>query len=91
MSVSLSGSRLAIATCSLYPTVYPDDVYFVDVLKRLGVQPTFCIWNDPAVDWAAFDAVLIRTVWDYFSITRRFSHGWIRSITSSCRQSTIRS
>ncbi len=66
MSVSLSGSRLAIATCSLYPTVYPDDVYFVDVLKRLGVQPTFCIWNDPAVDWAAFDAVLIRTVWDYF-------------------------
>ncbi len=66
MSVSLSGSRLAIATCSLYPTVYPDDVYFVDVLKRLGVQPTFCIWNDPAVDWAAFDAVLIRTIWDYF-------------------------
>jgi glutathione synthase/RimK-type ligase-like ATP-grasp enzyme len=66
MSVSLSGSRLAIATCSLYPTVYPDDVYFIDALKHLGVQPTFCIWNDPAVDWAAFDAVLIRTIWDYF-------------------------
>ncbi|MEO8778756.1 MAG: hypothetical protein ABI389_08790 [Rhodanobacter sp.] len=25
-----------------------------------------CIWNDPAVEWAAFDAVLIRTIWDYF-------------------------
>lgn len=66
MSVSLSGYRLAIATCSLFPTVHPDDVHFVAVLERLGVQPTFCIWNDPAVDWTAFDAVLIRTVWDYF-------------------------
>jgi glutathione synthase/RimK-type ligase-like ATP-grasp enzyme len=66
MSVSLSGYRLAIATCSLFPTVHPDDVHFVSELERLGVQPTFCIWNDPAVDWSAFDAVLIRTVWDYF-------------------------
>jgi glutathione synthase/RimK-type ligase-like ATP-grasp enzyme len=66
MSVSLSGSRLAIATCSLFPAAHPDDVYFVEVLARLGAQPTFCRWNDPAVDWAAFDAVLIRTVWDYF-------------------------
>ena len=23
------------------------------------------IWNDPDVDWAAYDAVLIRTTWDY--------------------------
>ena len=66
MSVSYSGIRLAVATCSLFPEVYPDDVYFVEVLQRLGVQPTLCVWNDPAVDWTAFDAVLIRTVWDYF-------------------------
>jgi glutathione synthase/RimK-type ligase-like ATP-grasp enzyme len=24
------------------------------------------VWNDPAVDWASFDAVLIRTIWDYY-------------------------
>ncbi|GLQ48076.1 ATP-grasp domain-containing protein [Dyella lipolytica] len=79
MSVSLSGYRLAIATCSLFPTVHPDDVYFVDVLERLGVQTTFCIWNDPAVDWAAFDAVLIRTMWDYFQHYSAFL-SWVESL-----------
>jgi glutathione synthase/RimK-type ligase-like ATP-grasp enzyme len=30
------------------------------------VEPVACVWNDPAVDWSGFDAVLIRTTWDYF-------------------------
>jgi glutathione synthase/RimK-type ligase-like ATP-grasp enzyme len=66
MSVSDSGFRVAIATCAQFSTVHPDDIYFVSVLERLGVQPVVCIWNDPLVDWKTFDAVLIRTVWDYF-------------------------
>jgi len=35
-------------------------------LRRFCIEPTACIWNDPRVDWAAFDAVLIRSTWDYF-------------------------
>jgi hypothetical protein len=66
MSVTDPGFRLAIATCAQLPQVYPDDVYFVSQLERLGVRPTVCVWNDPSVDWTVFDAVLIRTVWDYF-------------------------
>ncbi|GLQ95607.1 ATP-grasp domain-containing protein [Dyella mobilis] len=66
MSLSHSGFRLAIATCAQFPQVYPDDAYFVTQLEQLGITPTVCIWNDPAVDWGAFDAVLIRTIWDYF-------------------------
>ncbi len=30
------------------------------------MQPISCVWNDPDVDWSTFDAVLIRTIWDYF-------------------------
>ncbi|WP_233511088.1 ATP-grasp domain-containing protein [Dyella psychrodurans] len=66
MSVPASSFRLALATSAMYPGVYPDDVYFVDVLERLGIQATPCVWNDAAVDWTAFDAVLVRTAWDYF-------------------------
>lgn len=66
MSVSHTGLRVAIATCAQFPSLYADDVYFVSVLERLGVEPVVCVWNDPSVDWAAFDAVLVRTVWDYF-------------------------
>ncbi|GAB2587843.1 ATP-grasp domain-containing protein [Dyella jejuensis] len=66
MSAPVSECRLAIATSRLFPTVHPDDVYFVAVLEQLGIQPAMCVWDDPAVDWSAFDTVLVRTVWDYF-------------------------
>lgn len=61
-----SDFRLAIASSRQFPTVHPDDLHLVASLQRLGVQCTVCIWNDPQVDWTAFDAVLIRTIWDYF-------------------------
>ena len=66
MSAPVSDFRIAIATSEAFRSVHVDDVYFVAVLELLGVQPTVCVWNDPDVDWTSFDAVLIRTVWDYF-------------------------
>jgi glutathione synthase/RimK-type ligase-like ATP-grasp enzyme len=58
--------RLALATCAAIPGAYPDDAHLVVSLRALGIEPVCCIWDDPAVDWAGFDAVLIRTTWDYF-------------------------
>lgn len=58
--------QLALATDAAHPGIYPDDAHFVATLARLGVHPVSCTWNDPDVDWSRFDAVLIRTVWDYF-------------------------
>jgi glutathione synthase/RimK-type ligase-like ATP-grasp enzyme len=58
--------RLAIASSRQFSSVHVDDVHFVAVLELLGITPTVCVWNDPEVDWTAFDAVLIRTIWDYF-------------------------
>lgn len=66
MSIHAVARRLAVATSVDLPSIQPDDAHLVATLKRLGVQPVACIWNDPAVDWSAFDAVLIRTVWDYY-------------------------
>ncbi|GAA0887666.1 ATP-grasp domain-containing protein [Rhodanobacter soli] len=58
--------RLALATSADHPSIQPDDAHLAASLERLGLPPVVCVWNDPAVDWAAFDAVLIRTIWDYF-------------------------
>ena len=58
--------RLALATYAGIPGVYPDDAPLVASLRARGVEPVPCLWDDPAVDWAGFDAVLIRTPWDYF-------------------------
>jgi glutathione synthase/RimK-type ligase-like ATP-grasp enzyme len=66
MSLHTPARRLAVATCADLPSIQPDDAHLVTSLERLGVQSVVCVWNDPAVDWSAFDAVLIRTIWDYF-------------------------
>jgi len=59
-------ARLALATCAELPSIQPDDAELAASLERRGIQPESCIWTDPALDWASFDAVLIRTIWDYF-------------------------
>ena len=64
--MSVSARRLAIATATTYPALGEDDAALLAALERRGIQPTVCVWNDPAVDWTRFDAVLMRTIWDYF-------------------------
>jgi glutathione synthase/RimK-type ligase-like ATP-grasp enzyme len=66
MSVHTAAHRLAFATSADYPFIQPDDAHLALSLGRLGLQPVMCVWNDPNVDWSSFDAVLIRTIWDYF-------------------------
>jgi len=78
MSVPIS-YRLALATCAHLPGVHPDDAHLADSLQRLGIEPTACIWNDPAVDWSRFDAVLMRTTWDYFKHVAAFKH-WLERL-----------
>ncbi|MFC5524506.1 gamma-glutamylcyclotransferase [Rhodanobacter ginsengisoli] len=66
MSNPPAARRLAFATCAELPSIQRDDAHLAVSLERLGIQPISCIWNDPTVDWSRFDAVLIRTIWDYF-------------------------
>ncbi len=66
MSIPAAVRRLAFATCAELPAIQPDDAHLAASLERLGLPPVVCVWNDPTVDWSMFDAVLIRTIWDYF-------------------------
>ena len=68
--------RLALATCAQLPGIHPDDEHLASALARLGIEPVSCIWSDPAVEWSSFDAVLIRTTWDYFQRYDEFL-GWL--------------
>lgn len=58
--------QLAIATSAAYPAIQPDDAHLAATLAALDIQLQVCVWNDPGVDWARHDAVLVRTTWDYF-------------------------
>jgi glutathione synthase/RimK-type ligase-like ATP-grasp enzyme len=76
MSHSLAARRLAVATSRELDAIQPDDAHLCASLERAGLELTVCVWNDPQVDWSRFDAVLIRTVWDYFRHHDAFL-GWL--------------
>ena len=58
--------RLAVATSSIVPGIHPDDAHLAASLQGLGIETAACVWNDPSVDWTRYDAVLMRSTWDYF-------------------------
>ena len=57
--------RLALVTYAVLPQLHEDDQLLVAPLARRGVEVVPAVWDDPAVDWARFDACVIRSTWDY--------------------------
>lgn len=57
--------RLALVTCDSLRPEEQDDRPLLAALAQRGVAVTTPAWSDPAVDWSALDAALIRTTWDY--------------------------
>jgi|SRR5712671_1640554 len=56
---------VALATCATVPAWEVDDRPFHDALKARGIDARQAVWDDAGIDWSAFDAVVIRTTWDY--------------------------
>lgn len=49
------------------------------ILKELNISHQVVIWSDPAVDWASFSCLLVKSTWDYFDYYNEFK-GWINEI-----------
>jgi hypothetical protein len=67
-------SRIAFATCAHLPA---GSVHDHEAARILGAE--FVVWDDPAVDWEAFDRVVLRSVWDYSRDVERFL-AWCRAV-----------
>jgi hypothetical protein len=52
--------RIAFATCSALPQGWIDDHAAAAL-----VAAEYRCWDDPGVDWEAYDRVVIRSTWDY--------------------------
>lgn len=74
--------RLAVATSRDYARFHVDDAELVRQLPPSGLTPIPCIWKDPHVEWSSFDAVLVRTIWDYWRHYGEFV-SWLNRLESS--------
>ena len=57
--------RVALVTCRRLPELSPDDHPLRDALLRRNATVESVSWDDPNIAWERFDAVVIRSTWDY--------------------------
>lgn len=57
-------TRIALATASDSLDLYEDGPLLIEALAAAGVDAEPASWGS-AIDWSAFDAVVIRSTWDY--------------------------
>jgi glutathione synthase/RimK-type ligase-like ATP-grasp enzyme len=67
---------IALATCAALPDLTDDDRLLIPALVARGIGAVPAVWDDDAVDWRAFAAVVIRSTWDYHLRQPRFL-AWI--------------
>lgn len=75
-------TRLVFATYHGLPNLNDDERLVFDCLRDYDITAEPAIWDDPSINWSAFDAVIIRCCWDYHRRPQEFL-SWIGSI--ECR------
>ncbi|MBV1861496.1 MAG: hypothetical protein KUG77_23960 [Nannocystaceae bacterium] len=59
--------------------LFEEDRLLAGALAQRGIQTRRVDWSRDDVDWSAFEAVVLRTPWDYFDRFEAFS-GWLNSL-----------
>lgn len=75
-------ATIAIVTYYKAPELTPDDALLVAPLAARGVRVVPAIWNDDAIDWGAFDAVVVRACWEYYHDEERF-FAWLDQLDAA--------
>lgn len=73
-----TGKRVALVTCEAHANLYEDDRLLVPALADIGIASAPAVWSDPRIDWESFDALIMRSPWDYFERVAEF-RAWLRA------------
>jgi hypothetical protein len=73
---------VGLVTCGAVPELTPDDRGFVAELARRGISAVTLLWDDRTVTWERFDALVLRSCWDYHVRTQEFV-AWLGRIETS--------
>ncbi len=68
--------RVALVTCEALANLHEDDHLLVAALQDIGIAAVPAVWSDPDIEWTSFDALIMRSPWDYFERAREF-RAWL--------------
>lgn len=80
----MSTPRVALATAAEVPHLDEDERLVLPALAALGVEAVPATWDDPAVEWATYDLVAVRSTWDYPQRRDAFVR-WARHVEARTR------
>jgi glutathione synthase/RimK-type ligase-like ATP-grasp enzyme len=72
-------SRVCFVTCLLWPDISESDRLVARALERGGARVEARAWNERAADFGGFDAVVLRSNWDYHFEPEAFL-GWLERL-----------
>ena len=75
---------VTLVTYDRVPEGTEDDGLLADALRAMGARVRFCVWDDPAVDWAAAPITCLRSIWDYFHKPEAF-RAWLGQVEGQTR------
>jgi glutathione synthase/RimK-type ligase-like ATP-grasp enzyme len=73
---------IALATCAQVPNLTPDDQLLLRALVAGGSRAEPAIWDSAGTDWTKYDAVVIRSCWDYHLRLSAFI-AWLEAVERS--------
>ena len=74
-------TRVAFVTYAELPLLYDDDRLAAEALRSRGVEVEAVLWDSAEVRWEEFDAIVLRSCWEYHLRTREFLD-WVASMES---------
>jgi hypothetical protein len=72
-------ARVALATCAAFPQLAGDEPLLLQALRARAIIADPVVWDDRAVDWGAYDLVVVRSTWDY-SPRRQDFIAWAQAV-----------
>jgi hypothetical protein len=76
--------RVLLASCAAARGLDDDEPPLLTALASAGVSAAVADWDDPSVDWAAAELVVVRSTWDYAPRRDEFL-GWARRVDAVTR------
>lgn len=71
--------QIALVTYHELPSLTPSDQLLREALAAKNIATTPVFWDDQTTNWNQFDAVLIRTCWDYHERPTEFK-AWVNQL-----------
>lgn len=73
---------IALITYPALRELHDDDRLLASALRGLGIDSRPAVWSDSEIDWRSFEALVVRSPWDYFIRLAEF-RAWLEARIAS--------